>query len=119
MGESGGVAAIQLECGDTFLHTTLHSTDMQQWIAVLLRLWSNREPLTRCNPAANQACAGCLRPNTKVQVLKQPVSPTIDLFSKTRQVETYGITRTLYVLAAGVPATSAQTFTVTTPAAET
>jgi hypothetical protein len=45
----------------------------------------------------------------------RPVSSAIDSGLQAACATAYGITRTLYVLAVGVPAITAQTLTVTTP----
>jgi hypothetical protein len=74
------------------------------------RLKHQEETLTRESLWPVSDGTGSIRPSTIAEFLVQPVPSSS---------AAYGITRTLYVLAVGVPAIAAQTFTVTTPEEET
>jgi len=78
----------------------------------------NRVLAQTLDALANEG-SGSVITRTMTQVLTQPVPSIINSASQQQPRIRYGMTRTLYVLAVGVPATLAQTLTVTTPAADT
>jgi hypothetical protein len=89
-----------------------YAPDLEIYKTAIFNVCRESKPTAMMQPDSPRT--GYTRTSTG-QGLTQPVKP----ISKAQRSGLYCMTLTLYVLADGVPATSAQTFTVMTPADET